>query len=540
MSKVVELTAKTVEEAVSLANAQYADANHEISYEILEMPKKGFLGIGAKKAKIKVTVTKTSPVDLGSLVNDIKGMKNITDRGSFGNDREEKKESPKNKSPEKQNNDRRDQDRQRNNHKFEDKKNHNRDNQKKHQNQRREEVKQSSPQQNQAEKPKAEETQKPKTKLNNQGLPGKRGNRPQIKKSMEKQPEPSSVTVNRPAVLSEFKSDYESSGAFGTSRVAAGGKMSNDAKKNRKNAISQSTSQKHDISEKEDDYLKAERLASEQENMLDERASELFGETMADDSDTAVPKIPAAKEAVTEAEMNFALDFVAKLISNMKLNAEARAAEKPEGEELITTETATVYPKINIVGEDSSVLIGHHGETLDAIQYLVNLSALRRTKSGDGDYVKIVVDVENYREKRESTLRSLAKRMAAKAVKYKRNVYLEPMNAYERRIIHSELQSFPNVSTHSVGSDRDRKIIVTYEGSDKVSYRNRSGKSDSRKKGDKKKSQSSGQGEWAGEPLTYNPERKPKKIQKVPLDKLTEYLEGNETATIITDEDYSE
>ena len=127
--------------------------------------------------------------------------------------------------------------------------------------------------------------------------------------------------------------------------------------------------------------------------MLDERASELFGETMADDSDTAVPKIPAAKEAVTEAEMNFALDFVAKLISNMKLNAEARAAEKPEGEELITTETATVYPKINIVGEDSSVLIGHHGETLDAIQYLVNLSALRRTKSGDGDYVKIVVDV---------------------------------------------------------------------------------------------------------------------------------------------------
>ena len=534
MSKVVELTAKTVEEAVSLANAQYADANHEISYEILEMPKKGFLGIGAKKARIKVTVTKTSSVDLGSLVSDIKGMKNITDRGFSGNEREDRRENPKTKAPDKQTHDRREQDRQRNN-RPEEKKNHNKDNQKKHQNPRPEERRNTAPQQKTAEKPAVEEVQRPKTKLNNQGLPGKRNNRQQLRKKPESQPEPTSVTVNKPAVLSEFKPEAGDNGAFGTSRVAAGGKMSNDAKKNRKQSVA--AAQKRDVSEKEEEYLKAEKIATEQENDLDEIAAELFESDIFGAAEPVSLKA-AAKEAVTEAEMGYALNFVTELIANMKLNAEAKAAEKPEGEELITTETATVYPKIEIIGEDSSVLIGHHGETLDAIQYLVNLSALRRTKSGDGDYVKIVVDVENYREKRETTLRSLAKRMAAKAVKYKRNVYLEPMNAYERRIIHSELQSYPNVSTHSVGSDRDRKIIVTYEGSDKVSYRSRNGKSDFRKqKGDRKKAQTPAQAEWAGEPLTYNPERNPKKIQKVPIDKLTEYLEGSETATIVTDDE---
>ena len=163
--------------------------------------------------------------------------------------------------------------------------------------------------------------------------------------------------------------------------------------------------------------------------------------------------------------MKYALEFVRALIADMGLSATAEAASAPEGEEFTVTETASVYPAINISGDDKGILIGHHGETLDAIQFLVNLSSQRRAgiKSGK-ETVKIKIDVENYRAKREEALRILARKMAGRAVKYKKNMFLEPMNPYERRIIHSELQSYPGVSTHSVGSDKNRKIVISYEG----------------------------------------------------------------------------
>ena len=171
------------------------------------------------------------------------------------------------------------------------------------------------------------------------------------------------------------------------------------------------------------------------------------------------------KTGVSEDEMKYALEFVRALIADMGLSATAEAASAPEGEEFTVTETASVYPAINISGDDKGILIGHHGETLDAIQFLVNLSSQRRAgiKSGK-ETVKIKIDVENYRAKREEALRILARKMAGRAVKYKKNMFLEPMNPYERRIIHSELQSYPGVSTHSVGSDKNRKIVISYEG----------------------------------------------------------------------------
>lgn len=173
--------------------------------------------------------------------------------------------------------------------------------------------------------------------------------------------------------------------------------------------------------------------------------------------------------AVSEEEMRFAIGFINEMVANMKLSAEAYPAAAPDGEEFIKTEHEFVYPAIIIDGDDTGILIGHHGETLDAIQYLVNLALYRRNKveKGGRENIKITVDIENYREKREETLRALARRMAARAVKYKKNVFLEPMNPYERRIIHSELQTYPDVATHSVGSDINRKIIITYEGADK-------------------------------------------------------------------------
>ena len=119
--------------------------------------------------------------------------------------------------------------------------------------------------------------------------------------------------------------------------------------------------------------------------------------------------------------------------------------------------------KISVCGEDAAILIGHHGDTLDSLQYLANLAANKRVDGKKEPYVKINVDVEGYRAKREETLRALARRMAAKVQKYKKSVMLEPMNPYERRIIHSEIQNIEGVSTNSIGSENNRKIVIFLE-----------------------------------------------------------------------------
>ena len=148
-----------------------------------------------------------------------------------------------------------------------------------------------------------------------------------------------------------------------------------------------------------------------------------------------------------------ALEFVKDLIKNMELDLAAEISDKEDGGKLIT-----------ISGEGSGILIGHHGETLDSLQYLCNLAANKKHFSEDkDDYVKITVDIENYRAKREETLRALARRMAAKVQKYKKSMTLEPMNPYERRIIHSEIQGIAGVSTTSVGQDSNRKIVIFLE-----------------------------------------------------------------------------
>lgn len=169
-------------------------------------------------------------------------------------------------------------------------------------------------------------------------------------------------------------------------------------------------------------------------------------------------------EPVTDVEMQFAIEFVETVLRDLEIDAKAVSVKDNDGD----------YVGINIIGENTGALIGHHGETLDAIQYLANLSASRRSPTPNREFLKITVDIENYRAKREETLRALARRMAAKAVKYKRNFVLEPMNPYERRIIHSEIQQIENVDTHSVGSDENRKVVVTYEGADKAERRSRS------------------------------------------------------------------
>ncbi len=111
--------------------------------------------------------------------------------------------------------------------------------------------------------------------------------------------------------------------------------------------------------------------------------------------------------------------------------------------------------------EDYGILIGRRGETLDAIQYLVRLTA---KKSGDEvDGARVSVNVGNYREKRAENLRALAAKHAKNVLKYGRNIALEPMNPYERRIIHTAIQEIEGVTSHSVGYDSERKVIISLE-----------------------------------------------------------------------------
>ena len=112
---------------------------------------------------------------------------------------------------------------------------------------------------------------------------------------------------------------------------------------------------------------------------------------------------------------------------------------------------------VEMKGSNMGILIGKRGQTLDALQYLANRVA---NKHQDG-YVRVKLDTENYRARREETLRHLAKNIAFKVKRTRRAVSLEPMNPYERRIIHAALQSDPHVTTHSEGEEPYRKVVVT-------------------------------------------------------------------------------
>ena len=147
-----------------------------------------------------------------------------------------------------------------------------------------------------------------------------------------------------------------------------------------------------------------------------------------------------------------ALEFIKTVVKDMELDLTVGLKAGSNDDTVITVD-----------GEGAGLLIGHHGETLDALQYLANLAANKKVKGEKREYAKITLDVEGYRAKREEALRALARRMAGKVVKYKKSVMLEPMNPYERRIIHSEVQSIEGVSTNSIGSENNRRIVMFLE-----------------------------------------------------------------------------
>ena len=137
-------------------------------------------------------------------------------------------------------------------------------------------------------------------------------------------------------------------------------------------------------------------------------------------------------------------NFIGDILDKMDIEATVSVSE---------TEEAV---KVEISGDNVGLLIGRRGETLDAIQYLTSLVV---NKEKD-EFKRVIVDVENYRQKREDTLIALAYRMADKVEKYKKSVTLEPMTPYERRIIHSALQERFTIETISVGEEPNRKVVI--------------------------------------------------------------------------------
>ena len=206
MSETYIVTAKTVELAIKKANEQYADESHEISYEIMEMPKRGIFGIGAKDAKLKVNVTKIHSVTLDSLVDDIKHMKVFTDKR--GDEENKSKNTPKDEKKNLQNSS----DRNQNNQHKDIRKDKNNNNKKHKGNEGKQEQRQNGKPAQKTEKPATEQKpaeikeEKPKTKLNNQALPGKRNKQFKATGS-ENSVETASVTINQPANLNDFEGE---------------------------------------------------------------------------------------------------------------------------------------------------------------------------------------------------------------------------------------------------------------------------------------------------------------------------------------------
>ena len=141
------------------------------------------------------------------------------------------------------------------------------------------------------------------------------------------------------------------------------------------------------------------------------------------------------------------VDFLSGLLERMEVSATPSVSVDAEGNYLVELE-----------GENLGAVIGRRGETLDALQQLTGYAV----NHGQAKRVRVRIDAEGYRSKREESLERMARRIADKVVRYRRNMTLEPMNAYERHVVHTALQDYPDVTTYSIGAEPNRRTVVAY------------------------------------------------------------------------------
>ncbi|MFW6030822.1 MAG: RNA-binding cell elongation regulator Jag/EloR [Halanaerobiales bacterium] len=190
------------------------------------------------------------------------------------------------------------------------------------------------------------------------------------------------------------------------------------------------------------------KLALEKLNIEEEKADI----KVIDEGSKALLGIFGGKNAIVEVKpkvdpIKLGLDFLNGIFDNMPLDAEIEVLEEKSNQEQV------MY---NIKSTELGIIIGHRGETLDALQYLSSLAVNKHTES----YYRVLIDAEGYREKRKKTLERLAKRLADKAISTGRKVMLEPMPPHERRIIHMSLRPDKRINTYSEGREPFRKVMI--------------------------------------------------------------------------------
>lgn len=521
MSKQVIITGRTVEEAMEQAKKEYGGSEWELSYEILEMPKRGFFGIGAAPAKLRVTISRAlEEVNLSDLVSEIRNMKITTDPDGAVEERPNRNsryDNRDNRSDNRDNRNRRDNRNTRDSGGYRSDNRDNRSNRYENGSSRPNANSRNNNRYNNAENrtdsrnaqaaPAAKPEMKPAAPVT-QSEKIEQPVKPQTQSTAKPAAQPVVAPVAQPAPVKPEAKPVEQGNALpgnelpGNELPAAlrppkSRPQQNKTNRKPKNAPNSNpkTVENRPQEEKKKDLMAAilgigaaaqpqtqtqaqhEQVAPAAQTQSGqppvapvEKISVNVSVDVSVDGSAIVSNTDARSADghlgfVPQREMEYALSFLRTLLADLDMTAQANAADAPEGVEV---PDGFAYAKIDITGRDTAILIGHHGDTMDSLQYLLNLSALRHSTADKKDYVKIVLDVEGYRVKREETLRALARRMAAKAVRYKRNMVLDPMNPYERRIIHSELQGVENISTHSVGSDENRKIVIFYEGADRV------------------------------------------------------------------------
>lgn len=193
---------------------------------------------------------------------------------------------------------------------------------------------------------------------------------------------------------------------------------------------------------------KAEKAEKPARKPRPPRAPKPVGETPADAPADAQPprEIVPAEQADRATAAGRAQEFLQEVTKRMGVNVSVAVSTDDEGNVLA-----------NMEGDTLGILIGRRGETLDALQYLTSL----QVNKGKDEYTRVTLDTEGYRAKREEALVRLANRMANRAQKTGRRVSMEPMNPYERRILHSALQNHPAVTTHSEGDEPNRHVVIT-------------------------------------------------------------------------------
>ena len=195
---------------------------------------------------------------------------------------------------------------------------------------------------------------------------------------------------------------------------------------------------------------KAEKPAPKAEKAAEAKKAEVKAEAKPVEAAAEAEKSSVEIDIASSKSIQSAVDYLSAVLKGMGVAEMSAKAFRTSEDEIILELDC---------GEDYGIVIGRRGETHDTIQYITRLVANKY--KAENEYARISINIGSYREKRKNTLRALAKKNSEKVLKYGRNVTFEPMNPYERRIIHTAVQEIEGVTSHSVGSDSNRRVVIT-------------------------------------------------------------------------------